>query len=124
MSLLLDTHVVIWFLEGNARLGVAARTAIQEAERVYVSAATVWEISVKMAQGKLRAPADFAERLLDQGMLQLGLEWEHARIAGSLPALHRDPFDRMLVAQSIVERLTIVTRDAMFERYGVPVIAA
>ena len=113
MSLLLDTHVVIWFLEGNARLGVAARTAIQEAERVYVSAATVWEISVKMAQGKLRAPADFAERLLDQGMLQLGLEWEHARIAGSLPALHRDPFDRMLVAQSIVERLTIVTRDAM-----------
>ena len=67
---------------------------------------------------------DFAERLLDQGMLQLGLEWEHARIAGSLPALHRDPFDRMLVAQSIVERLTIVTRDAMFERYGVPVIAA
>ena len=64
---------------------------------------------MKVARGRLEAPSDFPDRLLDLGMLQLALEWEHARVAGGLPLHHRDPFDRMLVAQAIVERLTIVT---------------
>ena len=124
MNLLLDTHAVIWFLEGTDKLRSEARTAIESAERVYVSSATIWEMAVKVARGRLVAPSDFPERLLDLGMLQLPLEWEHARVAGGLPLHHRDPFDRMLVAQAIVERLTIVTRDEDIERYPVPVIAA
>ena len=124
MNLLLDTHAVIWFLEGTDKLRSEARTAIESAERVYVSSATIWEMAVKVARGRLVAPADFPERLLDLGMLQLALEWEHARVAGGLPLHHRDPFDRILVAQAIVERLTIVTRDEDIERYPVPVIAA
>jgi PIN domain nuclease of toxin-antitoxin system len=81
-------------------------------------------MAVKVARGRLEAPSDFPDRLLDFGMLQLALEWEHARVAGGLPRHHRDPFDRMLVAQAIVERLTIVTRDEDIARYPVPVIAA
>ena len=124
MNLLLDTHAVVWFLEGNDRLRSEARVAIESAERVYVSSATIWEMAVKVARGRLAAPSDFPDRLLDLGMLQLALEWEHARVAGGLPLHHRDPFDRMLVAQAIVERLTIVTRNEDIARYPVPVIAA
>ena len=124
MNLLLDTHAVVWFLEGSDKLRSQARTAIESAERVYVSSATIWEMAVKVSRGRLEAPSDFPDRLLDLGMLQLALEWEHARVAGGLPLHHRDPFDRMLVAQAIVERLTIVTRDEEIARYPVPVIAA
>jgi PIN domain nuclease of toxin-antitoxin system len=124
MNLLLDTHAVIWFLEGSDMLRSEARGAIEAAERVYVSSATIWEMALKVARGRLVAPSDFPDRLLDQGMLQLALEWEHARVAGGLPLHHRDPFDRMLIAQAIVERLTIVTRDEAIPRYPVPVLAA
>ncbi len=124
MSLLLDTHTVIWFLAGSDKLRAEARAAIESAERVYVSAATIWEIATKAARGRLEAPVDFDGRLLDFGMLPLALEWEHGRIAGSLPLHHRDPFDRMLVAQAMVEHLTIVTRDEAIALYGVPIIAA
>jgi PIN domain nuclease of toxin-antitoxin system len=124
MNLLLDTHAVVWFLDGSDELREDARVAIESAERVYVSAATIWEMAVKVAGGRLIAPSDFPDRLLDLGLLQLALEWEHARVAGGLPLHHRDPFDRMLVAQAIVERLTIVTRDQDIGRYPVPVLAA
>lgn len=124
MNLLLDTHAVIWFLGGRDELRREARDAIESADRVYVSAASIWEMATKVARGRLDAPSDFANRLVDLGMLQLALEWEHARVAGGLPLHHRDPFDRMLVAQAIVERLTIVTRDEAIGRYPVPVIAA
>ena len=124
MNLLLDTHAVIWFLGGRAELRPEARAAIETADRVYVSAASIWEMATKVARGRLEAPADFLDRLLDLGMAPLALEWEHARVAGGLPLYHRDPFDRMLVAQAIVERLTIVTRDEDIGRYPVPVIAA
>lgn len=124
MNLLLDTHAVIWFLAGRDELRHEARVAIETADRVYVSAASIWEMATKVARGRLEAPPDFPLRLLDLGMLQLALEWEHARVAGGLPLHHRDPFDRMLVAQALVERLTIVTRDEAISRYPVPVIAA
>ena len=124
MNLLLDTHAVIWFLGGHDELRREARDAIESADRVYVSAASIWEMATKVARGRLEAPPDFAHRLIDLGMLQLALEWEHARVAGGLPLHHRDPFDRMLVAQAIVERLTIVSRDEAIGRYPVPVIAA
>ena len=124
MNLLLDTHAVIWFLGGRDELRREARDAIEGADRVYVSAASIWEMATKVARGRLEAPPDFPDRLLDLGMAQLALEWEHARVAGGLPLHHRDPFDRMLVAQAIVERLTIVTRDVTTGRYPVSVILA
>lgn len=124
MNLLLDTHAVIWFLGGREELRDEARVAIESADRVYVSAASIWEMATKVARGRLDAPADFTHRLVELGMMPLALEWEHARVAGGLPLHHRDPFDRVLIAQAIVERLTIVTRDRAFDRYPVPVIAA
>lgn len=124
MNLLLDTHAVIWFLAGREELRAGAREAIETADRVYISAASIWEMATKVARGRLEAPGDFPRRLLELGMLPLALEWEHARVAGGLPLHHRDPFDRMLVAQAIVERLTIVTSDAAIALYPVPVIAA
>jgi PIN domain nuclease of toxin-antitoxin system len=124
VNLLLDTHAVIWFLEGSDELHPQARAAIESAQTAYVSSATIWEMATKVARGRLEAPLDFPDRLLDLGMLQLSFEWEHARVAGGLPLHHRDPFDRMLVAQAIVERLTIVTRDRDIARYPVPVLVA
>jgi PIN domain nuclease of toxin-antitoxin system len=124
LNLLLDTHAVIWFLGGHEALRNEARAAIESADRVCVSAASIWEMATKVARGRLDAPADFTHRLVDLGMMPLALEWEHARVAGGLPLHHRDPIDRMLIAQAIVERLTIVTRDRAFDRYPVPVIAA
>lgn len=82
MNLLLDTHAVIWFLEGSPELRPAARAAIESADAAYVSSATIWEMATKVARGRLEAPLDFPDRLLDLGMLQLALEWEHARVAG------------------------------------------
>jgi PIN domain nuclease of toxin-antitoxin system len=124
VNLLLDTHAVLWFVDGAAELRPEARGAIESADRAYVSSASIWELAVKHARGRLVAPEDLPDRLHDLGFIELALGWEHARVAGELPLHHRDPFDRMLVAQAIVEQLTIVTRDDMFGRYGVPVITA
>ena len=124
MNLLLDRHAVLWFLAGSSRLRGEARAAIESADRAYVSAATIWEVATKAARGRLEVPSDFTDRLMHIGMIPLALEWEHGRVAGTLPLLHRDPFDRMLVAQAIVERLTIVTRDEAIALYPVPVIVA
>lgn len=77
-----------------------------------------------MARGRLAAPPELPELLLDLGIRPLALEWEHARVAADLPQMHRDPFDRMLIAQAMVEHLSIVTRDEVIARYPVPVIAA
>lgn len=125
MRLLLDTHVLLWWLADDAQLGAEARAAIGEGEaHVAVSAASAWEIAIKQRLGKLRAPDDLAAQLARHRFVQLAVTVPHALRAGALPPVHDDPFDRMLVAQAEFEGLTVVTRDAAIGRYGVPTLAA
>jgi PIN domain nuclease of toxin-antitoxin system len=121
VSLLLDTHVLIWWDEGR-RLAPEARRAIEEADAVYVSAATAWEVAIKIGLGRLRPTRTVEEATRESGFLELPVTFRHAERVASLPAHHRDPFDCLLVAQAEVEQLTLVTRDPVFGRYPVAVI--
>ena len=119
--LLLDTHVWLWWQSGDRSLGESARRAITDAIAVYFSLASAWEIAIKASLGKLTLPrsADIAAELAVDGFASLAVEFEHARRLASIPAHHRDPFDRMLIAQAMVEDLTIVSSDPWFSRYDV-----
>lgn len=123
MRLLLDTHVLIWWDEG-ARLSAAARSAIETADQVYVSAVSGWEIAIKVSLGRLRPTRTLTQAAEDSGFEELAVRLRHGEQLARLPALHRDPFDRMLVAQALAERLTLVSRDRALARYEVPLIAA
>ena len=123
MSLLLDTHVLIWWDEGR-RIAAAARRAIEEADAVYVSAASAWEVAIKTGLGRLRPTRTVEQAASESGFVELPVLFRHAERVADLPPHHRDPFDRMLVAQAAVEELTLVTRDDVFQRYAVRVIAA
>ena len=123
MNLLLDTHVLIWWDEGR-RIAAEARQAIEEADAVYVSAASAWEVAMKTALGRLRPTRTVEEAASDSGFVELPVTFRHAEWVTGLPPHHRDPFDRMLVAQAAVEELTLVTRDPVFARYGVGLIEA
>jgi PIN domain nuclease of toxin-antitoxin system len=112
--------VLLWAQDD--RLGAEAVAAIEQATDVYVSAATIWEIEVKRATGKLRAPDDPIALVDNAGFDRLPMTFEHAVAAGRLPLHHRDPFDRMLLAQARLENLTLVTGDESLGRYGVPLL--
>jgi PIN domain nuclease of toxin-antitoxin system len=122
VRLLLDTHVALWWHADDRRLRAAGRRAIAGAAEVWVSAASAWEVSIKVALGKLRPPGAFDEAVEASGFRQLPVTFRHAAGAGALPLRHRDPFDRMLVAQAQLEDLTLVTHDDVFDRYGVAVL--
>jgi PIN domain nuclease of toxin-antitoxin system len=125
VRLLLDTHALIWFTGEPDTLRPEARNAIVDAETVVVSAASIWEISTKAALGKLGAPVDdILVELGEWGFDLLSITPRHAWAVGDLPRHHRDPFDRILVAQAQLEGLTIVTRDSEIPRYQVAVLAA
>ncbi|GLH95758.1 type II toxin-antitoxin system VapC family toxin [Phytohabitans aurantiacus] len=124
MRLLLDTHVVLWWLADDPTLSDTLKSVLDGEPDVYLSPVSVWEIAIKQAAGKIKEPADLAERLRNSGFKELGVTAEHAVAAGRLPMLHRDPFDRMLVAQARCADLMLVTRDADIRRYEVPVIVA
>lgn len=125
MRLLLDTHALIWAFSNDPRLSPEAREAIVEGSNmVFVSAATAWEIAIKRALGKLRAPDNYEDELARHRFLPLDITTAHALAVEHLPPLHADPFDRILVAQAQLEQLTVVTRDARIPSYGVAVIAA
>jgi PIN domain nuclease of toxin-antitoxin system len=123
MNVLLDTHVLIWWDEGR-RLASDARQAIEEADAVYVSAVSAWEVAIKTGLGRLRPTRTVEEAASESGFLELPVTFRHAQRVTGLPPHHRDPFDRMLVAQAAVEELTLVTRDPVFVRYGVALIEA
>lgn len=122
MRLLLDTHIVLWSLADDARLRPAVRAAMEEAETLYVSAVSIWEIAVKRALGKLKAPDNLTEILLRIGMHPMSVGWTHAAAVSALPPHHSDPFDRLLIAQARVERLRLVTEDRAFGQYDVDLL--
>ncbi|MBA3345041.1 MAG: type II toxin-antitoxin system VapC family toxin [Gemmatimonadales bacterium] len=123
MSLLLDTHVLIWWDEGR-RLAPQALRAIQEAQEVYVSAASAWEIAIKTALGRLRPERTVIDAVLESGFVELPVTFRHAARVASLPPHHRDPFDRLLAAQAEVEGFILVTRDPAFVPYGIKLLRA
>jgi PIN domain nuclease of toxin-antitoxin system len=125
MTLLLDTHVLLWWLEDPRKLSRQAKKAIQDgANRVYVSAAVAWEIAIKKSLGKLDAPDDLEAMLDSNRFLSLPVTIPHALAVLGLPEHHRDPFDRMLVAQALHEGFRLVTRDQEIAKYGVATIIA
>lgn len=124
MHLLLDTHALLWALTDDDRLGPAARDVITDRRNlVLASAASAWEIAIKAALGKLRAPDDLADQLDDAGFEPLSISVEHALAVGRLPDHHRDPFDRILLAQAMTEELTLLSRDPVFRRYDVALLS-
>jgi PIN domain nuclease of toxin-antitoxin system len=124
LRLLLDTHALLWALAIPGNLPAGIRAAIEDpTNKVFVSAACVWEMAIKQARGKLRYPADdIAVALRSASLLELPVMVRHAEAAASLPPLHRDPFDRMLVAQAQVEGLSLVSRDPAIRQYQVTVL--
>ncbi len=123
MNLLLDTHALLWWLDDNPTLSKKAREAISDGgNMVFVSAAVIWEIRIKQALGKLEIPSDFREALNNQAFEMLPITADHAHLIEELPPYHRDPFDRMLIAQAKFEGLTLVTRDKNFIKYNVPIL--
>ena len=122
MNLLLDTHILLWWFSGSRRLHAAARKTIADSGRAYVSAATVWEIAIKMALRKLEFRGNIEEQLALNNLLPLAVTVSHAVTAGALPAHHSDPFDRMLIAQAKIESLTLMTHDARLRDYGAPLL--
>ena len=124
MKLLLDTHALLWWLAGDrAKLSRRARAAIEDDENsVHVSAATAWEIAAKLRLGKLDADvlADGISPILAaQTFISLDITVDHAERAGMLPGDHKDPFDRMLIAQAQAENMTLVSNELLFDSYGV-----
>ena len=126
MRLLLDSHTLMWWWENRRpRLGPQTQALIADAaNETFVSAATIWELAIKRATGKLQTPADLEEAVRLSGFVGLPITFQHAERAGGLPLLHRDPFDRMLVAQAQAENLTLITGDARIARYAVPTLSA
>lgn len=120
--LLVDTHALLWWLTDDSALSPTAREALADpASEPLVSTATVWEIAIKRSLGKLTAPDDLPDRIAHDGFSWLAISAAHAWQVRDLPTHHRDPFDRLLIAQALSEHLPIITTDARFREYGVEV---
>ena len=123
MRLLLDTHAALWFLGGDDRLSEAARLQLtDDTNRVLLSAAVVWEIAIKRSLGKLVVTDEYLSLLLGAGVQALPVSVEHAAAVEQLPWHHRDPFDRLLVAQAVVERAALVSHDEALRLYEIQVV--
>lgn len=122
MTVLLDTHVVLWAITGDATLGEDFLDRLRRDPDIFLSPVSLWEITIKQTAGKLAGPPDLAERIRDMGFRELPVTHAHAITAGRLPPHRRDPFDRMLVAQAATEGLTLASRDASIALYDVDVL--
>ncbi len=124
MRVLLDTHALIWWVAGDKSLSVRARRAIgDEDNEIFVSAASAWEVATKYRIGKLPGAGplavDFAREIRQQRFVAMPISLEHAQVAGALPGEHKDPFDRMLIAQAQEEKMALVSNDRVFDAFGV-----
>jgi len=125
MQLLIDTHIFIWAVMDNEKLGSRARRIILDATKVFVSAISVWEIAIKVKIGKLEGdPNEFADAIAKSGFRELPISAHHAARVHELPLCHRDPFDRVLIAQALSESLRFLTADGMLSQYSELVITA
>lgn len=124
MRLLIDSHAFLWWSEASAALGAAARSAIADpTSEVLVSVAGLWELTIKQSSGRLSLPAELETMLTNQGFSVLPITFLHLRRLGTLPRRHhRDPFDRMMIAQALAEGIPIATSDPVFAAYGVQVV--
>jgi PIN domain nuclease of toxin-antitoxin system len=123
MNLLLDTHILLWWLDDSPALPKVGRVAISDsANLILLSSVVIWEIRIKQALGKLEIAPDFYQVIKNQGFEFLPITADHAFAVGDLPMYHRDPFDRMIIAQAIREGFTVVTHDVVFKKYDVPVL--
>jgi PIN domain nuclease of toxin-antitoxin system len=124
MNILLDTHALIWFAEGASELSPGAKAALEEPRnQSFFSIASIWELAIKLQLGKLRMRRpllpDFRRDLERASIQPLAIDYEHVVRAGELPFHHRDPFDRLLIAQAASERMTVVSHDSIFDDYDV-----
>ena len=126
MSLLLDTHTFLWFMAGDARLSGTARRAIEVGDgEWWLSTASIWEMAMKSSLRRLMLPArpsDYIAEKVQRGLQILAIDWPVAAAVERLPFHHRDPFDRLIIAQAQAERLDVVTKDKVFRKYGVKVV--
>ncbi len=123
MNLLLDTHIVLWWLSDPDRITARIQDAIKNAKnRIWISAVVGWEIRIKEALGKLTIPVEYDQVLWDQGFIELPITFSQVNVLTTLAAIHRDPFDRLLVAQALAENFTLVSADSILENYGVPIL--
>jgi PIN domain nuclease of toxin-antitoxin system len=122
MRLLLDTRVLLWWLDDSPELSDATKELLRTEPSVHVSAVSPWEIAIKQSLGKIRGPEDLAERARDSQFTPLPVGAGHGVRAGKLPPHHRDPFDRVLIAQAQIEGMTLVTRDKWMQQYDVQIL--
>lgn len=123
MRVLLDTHAALWWLADDERLGAASvRVIADPGSEILLSAAVVWEVAIKRSLGKLDAPEDFAATLIGAGARPLAIGVEHADAVAGLAWHHRDPFDRLLIAQATIEQAYLVSNDQALRAYGIPLI--
>ena len=128
MQLLLDTHAILWMVSGDPRLPESARDHIRTAEKLFFSPASFWEMGIKTSLGKpgFQLGAKWASRIENElrlnGVSQISIQTRHCARVATLPWYHRDPFDRMLIAQAIEENMTLLTKDTQIAQYDLPVV--
>ncbi len=121
--LLLDTHILLWWLVEDSRLNPGYLSEIAKPENdVFVSAASIWEITIKQKKGLLQVPADLLEVVEEEGFEALSITFAHSELAGNLTEFHKDPFDRMLIAQAQIEQMILVTDDSQIQQYEVSIL--
>ena len=123
MRFLIDSHPLLWWVEASPALGGDAHAAITDAtNEVLISSASLWELTIKIASGKLSLPTELETMVANQGFAVLSITFSHLRQLAGLPRLHRDPFDRMMIAQALSEGIPIATGDPVFAAYGVQIL--
>jgi PIN domain nuclease of toxin-antitoxin system len=123
VNLLIDTPVFLWILSGDRRLKAKSRDVIRNADRGFVSLVSAWEVAIKAGLGKLVFPIQFEPAITESGLTPLAISFAHVAAIQHLPNHHRDPFDRLLVAQAVMEGLTLISADHRLAKYGIPFVA-